>query len=106
MKRVLRMKSLQKFDLSQINHTLNTNTKVKKMKKSKSSEDLYVPELPFFCPIAKSVRDNEKVRDILVHNGDVTKPRLSWYEPTDGLIPTNWFEDGICADLDYYFNNN
>lgn len=107
MRRAFATKSRQKFDLSQINNTVSyNNDKLTKMKKSKSSEELFVPSLPFFCPIAKSLRDNEKVRKILVcdDDADSVKPRLTWYEPTDGIIPTNWFEDGIHADLDYYFN--
>ena len=83
-----------------------TRTFEKHIKKSKSAEDLKIPYVPFFCPITKKIRDDETVRDILIYNhSNQIKPKLSWYNPNDEMIPTNWFEDGIKADLNYYFND-
>ena len=31
-------------------------------------------------------------------------PCLSWYDPHDkSWIPKNWFQDGLAADMKYYF---
>lgn len=101
------IKSRTKLDIS-MTREIQTLTidKFKKIKKSKSSEDLYVPTLPFFCPITKSLRDNEKVREVLVFDSSNQKPpRLSWYNPNDDMIPINWFVDGVYADLQYYFED-
>lgn len=78
----------------------------KMLKKSKSSEDLNKPYIPFFCPLTKKIRDNEKIRDMLIYDGsNQIQPRLSWYSPNDEMIPSDWFEEGIKADLNYYFGN-
>ena len=83
-----------------------TRTFEKNIKKSKSAEDLNIPYVPFFCPITKKIRDDETVRDILIYNhSNQIKPKLSWYNPNDEMIPTNWFEEGIKADFNYYFND-
>ena len=84
-----------------------TRTFEKHKKKSKSAEDLKIPYVPFICPITKRIRDDETVRDILIYNpSNQIKPKLSWYNPNfDEMIPTNWFEEGIKADLNYYFND-
>lgn len=90
--------------IHQINNYLNQPID-KQIKKSKSQEDLKKPYLPFFCPITKTIRDNETIRDILIYDSsNQTKPRFSWYNPDDGMIPNNWFEEGIKADLSYYYN--
>ena len=35
------------------------------------------------------------------------KPRLSWYDPYDKTwVPNNWFQDGLAADMKYYFGGN
>lgn len=81
MKRVLTIQSRKNFNLSQVNSSVHlTYTIGSKMKKSKSSEELYVPNVPFFCPVTKKIRDNERIRDILVfdENQEVKPPRFSW----------------------------
>ena len=108
MKRVLALKSKKKVDLSLMKQSLNSTNMFNsnlKMKKSKSSENLYIPQVPFFCPLTKKIRDNDYVREVLIHDENKQiKPRLTWYDPNDEMIPTDWFMDGIYADLDYYFN--
>lgn len=92
-----------------IGKEMNATHKTKKrgMTKSKSNSDLYVPHVPFFCPVTKSVRDSEKVRDMLVADtSNLPKPRMTWYDPSDGMVPTDWFTDGIYADYEYYFADN
>ena len=110
MKRVLALKSRKRFDTSLLKKTMctsSTSTSNLKMKKSKSQEGLYVPDVPFFCPITKHVRDNETVRSVLVYDRDkAVAPRMSWYTPDEGIVPNNWFLEGIYGDLSYYFDDD
>lgn len=109
MKRVLAIKSRKNLDITLMKngaHNSNMFNSNLKMKKSKSSENLYIPQVPFFCPLTKQLRDNEYVREVLIYDENKkVKPRLTWYEPNDKMIPTDWFVDGIYSDLDYYFND-
>lgn len=108
MKRIVQ--SMKHFDTCLLQTSINNGSVMSscvKMKKSKSSENLYIPQVPFFCPVTKKLRDNELVREILIYDkSKPIKPRLTWYDPNDNIIPNNWFVDGICSDLDYYFNQS
>lgn len=66
---------------------------------------MYVPSIPHVLPVTRMVRDNDKIRDVLVFDEKKRmKPRLSWYDPYDTTwVPNGWFTDGIRADMDYYF---
>lgn len=97
-------KQLNIQSINKMNRCL-TKAMDKQIKKSKSQEDLNIHYLPFFCPITKKIRDNETIRDILIYNSsNQIKPRFSWYNPDEGMIPKNWFEEGIKSDLSYYYN--
>lgn len=68
--------------------------------------EVYVPDIPAFLCAARMARDSPYVRSVLVHDERKPrmKPRLSWYDATDASwVPRGWFEDGIKADLRYYF---
>jgi len=68
--------------------------------------EVYVPDIPAFLCAARMARDSEYVRSVLVHDERKPrmKPRLSWYDATDASwVPRGWYEDGIKADLRYYF---
>ena len=70
--------------------------------------ELYVPDIPVFLCAARMARDSAYVRSVLVHDERKPrmKPRLSWYDATDASwAPRGWFEDGIKADLRYYFGD-
>ena len=71
MKRVLALKSKKKVDLSLMKQSLSSTNMFNsnlKMKKSKSSENLYIPQVPFFCPLTKRIRYNDYVREVLIHD--------------------------------------
>lgn len=90
-----------------IGKEMNATHKTKKRGMTKSNSDLYVPHVPFFCLVTKSVRDSEKMHDMLVvDTSNLPKPRTTWYDPRDGMVPTDWFTDGIYADYEYYFADN
>ena len=67
---------------------------------------IFIPKIPYIFPVTRMVRDNTFVRDVLIY--DETKkihPRLSRYDPNDkSRIPKNWFQDGLVADIEYYFS--
>ena len=68
--------------------------------------EVYVPDIPAFLCAARMARDSPYVRSVLVHDERKPrmKPRLSWYDATDASwVPRGWYEDGIKADLRYYF---
>ena len=70
--------------------------------------ELYVPDIPAFLCAARMARDSAYVRSVLVHDERKprVRPRLSWYDATDASwAPRGWFEDGIKADLRYYFGD-
>lgn len=109
MKRIVTVQSIKHFDTCLLQTSINIGhvmSSSMKMKESESLDNLYIPQVPIFCPLTKKIRDNEFVRETLVHDDTdkPIKPRLTWYDPNEGIIPTDWFEDGICSDLDYYFN--
>lgn len=68
--------------------------------------DVYVPDIPVFLCATRLARDSPYVRSVLVHDERAprTKPRLSWYDARDdSWVPRGWFDDGLKADLEYYF---
>merc|ERR1711977_645768 len=77
-------------------------------KSSSSSSDGQVPEglpavathLPFTSAFAKP----KAFKSTFVVDDDKSKrrTRLSWYNPNDGMVPRNWFRDGLVADLHWY----
>lgn len=49
------------------------------------------------------IRNNEKIRESFVCDANSRyKPRMAWYNPNDGMFPSNWFSEGLMADLAYY----
>lgn len=38
----------------------------------------------------------------MVEAGSTVKPRMAWYNPNDGMIPSGWLTEGLLADLAYY----
>lgn len=30
------------------------------------------------------------------------RPRMSWYNPNDGMVPSKWLTEGFLADMAYY----
>ena len=66
---------------------------------------VFVPNIPKVLPITRMIRDNTFIRDVLIYDENKrVVPRLSWYDPHDkSWIPKNWFQDGLAADMKYYF---
>lgn len=81
--------------------------KMKHNNNNNNENDIYVPEIPHVLPITRMARKNEFLRDVLVYDEKKkVKPRLSWYDPYDkSWVPKNWFEDGLKADMSYYFGS-
>ena len=81
-----------------------------KLQKQKAQQngDIYVPKIPRALPITRMVKDNAFLRDVLIYDEKKkVKPRLSWYDPYDKTwVPNNWFQDGLAADMKYYFGGN
>ena len=68
--------------------------------------EVYVPDIPVFLCATRLARDSPYLRSVLVHDERAprTKPRLSWYDARDdSWVPRGWFDDGLKADLEYYF---
>ena len=67
--------------------------------------DIYVPKIPHALPISRMAKDNAFLRDVLIYDEKKkVKPRLSWYDPYDKTWgPNNWLQDGLAADMKYYF---
>ena len=63
------------------------------------------PKNPHALPISRMAKDNAFLRDVLIYDEKKkVKPRLSWYDPYDKTwVPNNWFQDGLAADMKYYF---
>jgi len=53
-------------------------------------------------PVTSYVAKN--LRSTFVVDSDKSKrrTRLSWYNPNDGMVPANWFKDGLIADMHWY----
>eukprot|EP01025_Chloroclados_australasicus_P063024 TRINITY_DN830_c0_g1_i7.p2 TRINITY_DN830_c0_g1~~TRINITY_DN830_c0_g1_i7.p2 ORF type:complete len:273 (-),score=25.96 TRINITY_DN830_c0_g1_i7:381-1199(-) len=61
------------------------------------------PKVPHMLPFTSWFRNNEAMRQSFVCNKDTRcKPRLSWYNPNDGMVPSGWLTEGLLADLAYY----
>ena len=49
------------------------------------------------------IRNNASLREsFVVEVGSTVKPRMAWYNPNDGMIPSGWLTEGLLADLAYY----
>ncbi|CAL6433995.1 unnamed protein product [Bathycoccus prasinos] len=74
-------------------------------KTTQQNGDIYVPKIPHALPISRMAKDNAFLRDVLIYDEKKkVKPRLSWYDPYDKTwVPNNWFQDGLAADMKYYF---
>jgi len=72
---------------------------------SSAPQKIYVPSIPHLLPVTRWATENAYVRDLLVFDETKRqKPRLSWYNPYDTTwAPTDWFSDGLMADMKYYF---
>ena len=89
-------------------HSKGNNQQMQTNKSSSSSSDAQVPEglpavatlLPFTSAFAKT----KAFKSTFVVDDDKSKrrTRLSWYNPNDGMVPRNWFRDGLVADLHWY----
>lgn len=68
---------------------------------------LYMPDVPLFCPVSRWASNSEVLRQVLVVDAEKEplKPRMSWYHPDDRMIPRGWFNEGIVADMHYYFGD-
>ena len=77
-------------------------------KTTQQNGDIYVPKIPHALPISRMAKDNAFLRDVLIYDEKKkVKPRLSWYDPYDKTwVPNNWFQDGLAADMKYYFGGN
>ena len=60
-----------------------------------------IDNLPFFLQLTKSFANNENIQNTLASSEKI-RPRLSWYNPNDGMVPENWFKDGLLNDILYY----
>merc|ERR1712144_98289 len=89
-------------------HSKGNKQQMQTNKSSSSSSDGQVPEglpavatlLPFTSAFAKT----KAFKSTFVVDDDKSKrrTRLSWYNPNDGMVPRNWFRDGLVADLHWY----
>ena len=89
-------------------HSKGNAQQMQTNKSSSSSSDAQVPEglpavatlLPFTSAFAKT----KAFKSTFVVDDDKSKrrTRLSWYNPNDGMVPRNWFRDGLVADLHWY----
>mmetsp|Transcript_9093 Transcript_9093/g.32701 ORF Transcript_9093/g.32701 Transcript_9093/m.32701 type:complete len:246 (-) Transcript_9093:1542-2279(-) len=63
-----------------------------------------VPPVPRFLPFTAAFAATDAFKDTFVVDDDKAKrrTRLSWYDPTDGMVPRGWLADGLLADLDWY----
>lgn len=70
-------------------------------------EQIYEPSIPHVLPVTRLFMENETIRDVLIFDETKRqKPRLSWYNPYDTTwAPTDWFSDGLMADMKYYFGD-
>lgn len=67
-------------------------------------EEEYVPpEIPHVLPITRWVRDSKSLRESFICTPETRyKPRMAWYNPNDGMVPSGWLTEGLLADLAYY----
>ena len=62
------------------------------------------PVVPHFLPITSMFAKTQAFKSTFVVDDDKSKrrTRLSWYNPQDGMVPSNWLKDGLMADLQWY----
>ena len=49
------------------------------------------------------VRNSEQLRESFVCDQSTRyKPRMAWYNPNDGMVPSGWLTEGLLADMAYY----
>lgn len=61
------------------------------------------PHVPEFLPVTSWIRNSASLRESFVCDKNTRyKPRMSWYNPNDGMIPSDWWTQGFLADLAYY----
>ena len=76
-------------------------------KQEGAPDKIYEPNLPHLLPVSRLMMQNDTIRDMLIFDETKRqKPRLSWYNPYDTTwAPTDWFSDGIMADMHHYFGD-
>merc|ERR1712072_1158778 len=91
--------------LSALETSRAEDAKVKKQRRpSDGDEEACGGDISFPLPplTAQFVR-HDRVRDTFVVSKDTPlRTRLSWYNPQDGMVPSNWLKDGLLADLEWY----
>tara|TARA_B000000437_G_scaffold21549_1_gene15191 strand:- start:398 stop:934 length:537 start_codon:yes stop_codon:yes gene_type:complete len=94
--------------LDAIEEEYSRRGKLKQQQQQLKNEDIYVPKIPHALPITRMAKDSAFLRDVLIYDEKKkVKPRLSWYDPYDKTwVPNNWFQDGLAADMKYYFGGN
>ena len=94
--------------LEAIEEEYSRRGKLKQQQQQLKNEDIYVPKIPHALPITRMAKDSAFLRDVLIYDEKKkVKPRLSWYDPYDKTwVPNNWFQDGLAADMKYYFGGN
>jgi hypothetical protein len=63
------------------------------------------PAVPHFLPFTRWAAHSESFRATFVTDDDPKlrkKARLSWYHPDDSMVPRDWFQAGLLADIKYY----
>lgn len=49
------------------------------------------------------LRNSKELRESFVCDANtIYKPRMAWYNPNDGMVPSGWLTEGLLADLAYY----
>lgn len=62
------------------------------------------PYIPHILPFTRWAAHNESFRSTFVVDDPKLrkKARLSWYHPDDTMVPRDWFQGGLLADIKYY----
>jgi hypothetical protein len=57
--------------------------------------------VPRFLPFTSVFARTDAFKSTFVVDDDKSKrkTRLSWYNPQDGMVPSNWLKDGLLADM-------
>lgn len=60
--------------------------------------------VPRFLPFTSVFARTDAFKSTFVVDDDKSKrkTRLSWYNPQDGMVPSNWLKDGLLADMKWY----
>eukprot|EP00892_Ulva_mutabilis_P010339 jgi/Ulvmu1/7678/UM038_0109.1 len=69
-----------------------------------AEEEIYEPpEVPHVLPFTRWMRDSKEIRESFICTPETRyKPRLAWYNPNDGMVPSGWLTEGLLADMAYY----